>query len=135
MTTHKSRTQKRTPQPEASASIILSNPFAAQLAKEGAETVVTDNGVAITLPVFTPERLRCVRQDLGLTQRQFGTALGFAKGANVRISEYESGKQPIPAQVSLLAWYMEQFGMYKQRDSERVPSRVELRYALEQVRR
>jgi DNA-binding transcriptional regulator YiaG len=105
---------------ETDTTVIRKNPLAAQLAKEGAEMLVIDNGVSITLPLFTPKRLRNVRQHLGLTQRQFGTALGFAKGANVRISEYESGKQPIPAQVSLLAWYMEQFGLYKQQNTPNV---------------
>jgi hypothetical protein len=53
-----------------------------------------------------------------LTQRRFGTALGFGGGAKVRIFAYESGKQAIWAHISLLARYIQEFGLYKPRAND-----------------
>jgi DNA-binding transcriptional regulator YiaG len=73
----------------------------------------TDAGV-IAVPVLTPAQFKAIRHKLGLTGHEFGLALGYgAKGAKVRVSEFEHGGRPIPHAISLLASYIERYGLLR----------------------
>lgn len=62
---------------------------------------------------MTPNQLKKLRIKLGLTQEQFGTALGYST-PKIRVSELENGKTPITKQVEIICKYIEKFGLIKQ---------------------
>jgi antitoxin component HigA of HigAB toxin-antitoxin module len=85
---------------------------APNLLREGYTTAITAEDTTLIIPTYTPERLKQVRTMLGMTAEQFGIAVGYASsGAKVRISELENGRQAIPQAVSIIAAYMEQYGV------------------------
>jgi DNA-binding transcriptional regulator YiaG len=85
---------------------------APNLGSEGYTTEITAEGQTLVVPTYTPERLRQLRRSLGMTAQQFGIAVGYASsGAKVRISELEQGRQTIPQSVSIIAAYVERYGV------------------------
>ena len=57
------------------------------------------------------EEFKALREGLGLSQQEFGVALGFGdSGANVRVSEIERGDSPISRHVEIICRYMARFG-------------------------
>ena len=79
---------------------------------EGFTTKITAGDTILIIPTYTPERLKQLRTALNMTAQQFGIAVGYASsGAKVRISELEHGRQAIPQAVSIIAAYIEQYGV------------------------
>lgn len=54
--------------------------------------------------------IKALRKRLGMTQTDFGNALGYSVPA-VRVHEIESGKVAISTQVRLLCVYIERYGI------------------------
>ena len=66
---------------------------------------------------------KAIRQDLNLSQQQFGMILGFGEpGAKMRVSEIERGDIPISRHVEVLCRYIERFGILDE-DLDRPPAR------------
>lgn len=85
---------------------------APNLRSEGFTTNITAGDLTIVIPTYTPERLKQVRKSLNMSAQQFGIAVGYASsGAKVRISELEHGRQAIPQAVSIIAAYLERYGV------------------------
>lgn len=57
-----------------------------------------------------PKDLKAIRIDAGITQKEFGKILGFGAAGQVRVSELESGREPISKQVKIIASYFSKFG-------------------------
>ena len=55
--------------------------------------------------------IKALRERLGLTQAQFGTALGFTTAPQVRVSELERGKVEASPMVTRLCAYIERYGV------------------------
>ena len=61
---------------------------------------------------MTKEEFKALREGLGLSQQEFGAALGFGEnGANVRISEIERGDASVSRHVEIICRYMARFGL------------------------
>ncbi len=87
---------------------------APRILSEGYNTEVEAGDAILLVPTYTPERLKTLRTSLGMTAQQFGIAVGYApSSAKVRISELEHGRQAIPQPVSIIAAYLEQYGVLK----------------------
>jgi transcriptional regulator with XRE-family HTH domain len=55
---------------------------------------------------------KALRENVHLTQQQFGEILGFGKaGARMRVSEIERGDAPVSRPVEILCQYIEYFGL------------------------
>ncbi len=82
-------------------------------AHEGFDTVITADTFTLTIPTYTPERLKALRKRLGMNAQEFGIAVGYAaNGAKQRISELENARHPIPQSVSIIAGYLERYGVF-----------------------
>ena len=88
---------------------------APNILREGYTTEIRAEGATLVIPTYTPERLKQLRKSLGMTAQQFGIIVGYASsGAKVRISELEHGRQGIPQTVSIIAAYVERYGVLGQ---------------------
>jgi hypothetical protein len=85
---------------------------APNLNRDGYTTQIVAGNTTLIVPTYTPERLKRLRIKLEMTAQQFGIAVGYASSsAKVRISELENGRQAIPQAVSIIAAYLEQYGV------------------------
>lgn len=59
-----------------------------------------------------------IRLRLGLSQEEFGPAIGFAPGltARMRVSEIETGRRAISLKVGLLLRYVDFYGKLPEND-------------------
>ena len=60
---------------------------------------------------MSAQDIKALRERLGLTQAQFGTALGFTTAPQVRVSELERGKVEPSPMVTRLCLYIAQYGV------------------------
>jgi DNA-binding transcriptional regulator YiaG len=82
------------------------------LRTEGKDTHISDTKLTLIVPTLVPAQIAAIRTRLGLNARQLGTALGYGgKEAAARVVAYESGAEPIPAQISLLMRYIDTHGL------------------------
>lgn len=61
---------------------------------------------------MTPEELKSIRKELGLTQLEFGRVLGLAGADPSRtVRLWEAGKAPISGPVELCLTYIVKYGL------------------------
>lgn len=61
---------------------------------------------------MTPEQLKSIRLDLGLTQSEFGRVLGLSGADPSRtVRLWEAGSRPISGPVQLCLAYIVKFGL------------------------
>lgn len=61
---------------------------------------------------MTPDTLKSIRKELGLTQSELGRALGLSgKDPGHTVRMWELGKRPITGPVALCLQYMQKYGL------------------------
>lgn len=60
---------------------------------------------------MTPDELKSLRHQMGLTQRELGEALGYQDAGATTIRRWEYGTRAIPPVAALLLRYMAKYGL------------------------